>query len=191
MSRHALAAPRASSSFPRPRAIERMQVEQQMRELGLRQHSRSMPRSAPTKNGFDVRVERARAPARSRGRDRDVRRSHRRRKQMRRHGLRAICVAAKRERVRRAAADDALLAAADVHEDAGEEHREHEVRPPVGDERQRQTGRRQQADHDADVQIRGDHGDEGQTDRDELQKRRARLARDAKAEQRVQRRRRS
>src|SRR5579862_3187236 len=35
------------------------------------------------------------------------------------------------ERIRRRAADDALAGAADVHNDAGEQHGEHEIRPPI------------------------------------------------------------
>ena len=77
--------------------------------------------------------------------------------------------------------------AADVHENSGEQHREHEVRPAVRDERQRQPGRRQQTDHDADVQERREHRGEREPDGDELQERRARLSRDAESEQRVQR----
>src|SRR5205823_12886950 len=67
------------------------------------------------------------------------------------------------------------------------QHGQYENRTAVGDKRQRQTGRGEQPDDDADVQIRREHGDECQTDGNKLQKRRSRLTSNAESEHGVKR----
>src|SRR6266542_2401914 len=89
--------------------------------------------------------------------------------------------------ISRSGADHLLPRASDIHEDAGHQQAEHEIRPAVRDERQRQTRSRQKPDGDADVQEGGDDQSTCNSNGGKLQERRSRIARNAEAEESEQR----
>src|SRR5579862_1521896 len=87
-----------------------------------------------------------------------------------------------RVRIGRGVDHDALAHTANVHQQAGEEHRQNQIRSTVGDERQGQPGRWEKADDDTEME-KGGHGHrKRQANRDQLEELVARVARNLDTE---------